>query len=87
MKILSKKKQKQVCQRITANAIIAYSLLDDLLSADLIHTDKLIRYTKAIIDNTAEAVGDVGGVEAMFVARDTMARYHKAFMGKKENKQ
>ncbi len=84
MKILSKKKQKQICQRITANAIIAYSLLDDLLAADLIPADKLIRYTKAIIENTSEAVGDVGGVEAMFVARDVMARYHRIFTERKE---
>lgn len=83
MKILSKKKQKQVCQRIVANAIIAFDLLD----VDNLPADKLIRYTKAILENTCNAVGDVGGIKAMYAASEAMARYHKPYPEKKEEKQ
>ncbi len=53
------------------------------MDADLIPADKLIRYTKAIIDNALEAVGDVGGVEVMFVARDTSAERWRPRQGKR----
>lgn len=79
MKILSKKKQNEVCQRIVANAIIALDLLD----VDNLPADKLIRYTKAILENTCDAVGDVGGIEAMLAARDAMVR-HQEHRSKKE---
>ncbi len=83
MKILSKKQQKEVCQRIVANAIIALDLLD----VDNLPADKIIRYTKSILENTCDAVGDVGGIEALFAARETMVRYHKPYSEKKEEEQ
>lgn len=80
MKVITSKKQKEVCQRIVANAIIAYDLLD----VDKLPADKLIRYTKCIIENTVEAVGAIGGIPAMLAARDTMARYQKRYEGGSE---
>ncbi len=83
MKILSKKKQNEVCKRIVANAIIAFDLLD----VDNLPADKLIRYTKEILENTCDAVGDVGGIEAMLAAREAMVRYHKPYSEKKKEEQ
>lgn len=77
MKILGKKKQKEVCQRIVANAIIAFDLMD--MNLENLPAEKVIRYTKAIIDNTADAVGEIGGIQAMLAARDVMVRYHKHY--------
>lgn len=80
MRILRKKQQKEVCQRIVANAIIAYDLLD----ADNTPTDKLIRYTDCIIDNCAKAVYAVGGLGAMLQAKETMCRHLERNLSRKD---
>lgn len=73
MKILSKKKQKKVCNAIVANTIMAFDLLD-LNDSDAKRT---IEYTKHLIENTMEAVLEVGGWNAMLEAKETICRYQK----------
>ena len=73
MKILTNNKQHEICMHILTNTIAAFDLLD-LQNMD---ADKVIRYTKSIIDNTLDAVYKVGGLRELQAAHKIIKSYKK----------
>lgn len=73
MKILTEKKQHEICAHILANAIIAFDLLD----FETMGVEKIAHATETIVSNTLDAVYKVGGETEMLAASMIIKKYKK----------